>query len=196
MKQLTQLAAAIALAACVGTVSAAEPPTHKANPGTCLSATSGPDHDGARDYDFFSGRSWKIKGRKRVGRFIGSTKWEEMEGFENSRRVGDMGMVEEIVYPDWRPAYKLMILRLYDPVMRRWSIYDAHDPKQISPPLHGSFHQGLGIFIGDDEIDNKPVKVRYIWTCDWVHPRFQQEFSNDGGKTWEIDWTMEFTEVK
>ncbi len=195
MKKLPTLVTGLALAACVSSPSAAQPDT-RATSGNCLTANSGPDHDGTRDYDFISGRSWTIKGRKRVGRFVGSTKWEEMEGFENSRRVGDMGMIEEIVFPKWRPNYKLVILRLYDPMTRRWSIYDAHDPKSISPPLHGRFHQGLGVFVGDDELDNKPVKVRYTWTCDWVHPRFQQEFSNDGGKTWEIDWLMEFTEAK
>lgn len=195
MTRLHPTLAGALLAASLCAPAAAQTPT-QASPATCLTAHSGPDHDGARDFHFISGRSWTIKGRKRVGRFIGSTKWEEMEGFENSRRVGDVGMIEEVVFPKWRPDYKLVILRTYNPQTKRWSIYDAHDPKQISPPLHGSFHQGLGIFVGDDTLDNKPVKVRYIWTCDWTHPRFQQEFSNDGGKTWEIDWQMEFTEVK
>lgn len=180
----------------VGASQAQAGPATQADAGSCLTANSGPDHDGSHDYDFMSGRRWSVVGKKRVGRFIGSTKFEEMTGFETSRRIGDKGMIEEVVFPDWRPNYKLVILRLYDPLARKWSIYDAHNPKEISPPLHGTFHRGLGIFVGDDVIDNVPVKVRYTWTCDWKHPRFQQEFSNDGGKTWEIDWNMEFTEIK
>jgi hypothetical protein len=153
--------------------------------------------DGLHDYDFFSGKKWTIHGRKRVGRFRGSNQWEEMDGFENSRRIGDQGMIEEVTFPAWRPGFKLVILRLYDPVTRRWAIYDANSPREaLSPPLWGSFHQGLGIFVGDDEIGGVPVKVRYTWTADAVHPRYQQEFSNDGGKTWEIDWNMEFTQAK
>lgn len=170
--------------------------TTRAHDGDCLSADTNPDHDGAHDYDFISGRKWSIHGRKRVGRFIHSTQWEEMDGFENSRRVGETGMIEDTWFPQWRPNYKLLILRLYDASTKRWSIYDAHNPQSVSPPLYGQFHSGLGVFVGDDTIDNVPVKVRYTWTCDWTHPRFQQELSNDAGKTWEIDWQMEFTEVK
>lgn len=186
----------LALLAAAGGAQAQTPAPTVANQSSCLTAESGPDHDGRHDYDFMSGRRWSLVGKKRVGRFIGSTKFEEMKGFETSRRIGEMGMIEEVVFPDWRPDYKLVILRLYDPSTKRWSIYDAHNPKEISPPLHGTFHRGLGIFVGDDVIDSVPVKVRYTWTCDWKHPRFQQEFSNDGGKTWEIDWNIEFTEIK
>ncbi len=194
MNHYARLITGLALAGLAGGACAAAPT--QANPGSCVTANAGPDHDGVRDYDFISGRTWTVRGRKRVGRFVGSTQWEEMDGVEKSRRIGDAGMMEEIVFPKWRPDYKLTILRLYDPLSRRWSIYDMHDANNTSPPLQGTFHHGLGIFVGDDEINNKPVKVRYIWTCDWVHPRFQQEFSNDAGKTWEIDWQMEFTEKK
>lgn len=193
MKALKHFATAVTIAAAAGSVHAADT---EANANSCLSAEAGPNHDGKHDFDFLSGRRWSLVGKKRIGRFIGSTKFEEMTGFENSRRIGEKGMIEEVVFPDWRPDYKLVILRMYDPVTRRWSIYDAHNPNEISPPLYGTFHRGLGIFVGDDVIDNVPVKVRYIWTCDWNHPRFQQEFSNDGGKTWEIDWNIEFTEIK
>lgn len=170
---------------------------HEVNPKSCLAADdSVAGRDGSHDFDFFSGRKWKIQGRKRVGRFVKPEKWEEMVGVEISRRIGDKAMLEEVVFPEWRPKNKLVILRIYDPITRKWSIYDANNPDEISPPLVGSFDRGVGIFIGDDKIDNQPVKVRYTWTCDWVQPRFQQEFSNDNGRTWIVDWTMEFTEAK
>jgi hypothetical protein len=197
MKIRKRLLTAFLATLCVAGAAHAETASGTAAPRGCFVADQdGSSHDGAHDFDFLSGRNWKNKTKKRIGRFINSTKFEEPEGFEFSERVPGVGMVEQVTYPSWRPNWKLVIVRLYDQKTHKWYIYDMHDPTHISPPLAGSFHNGLGIFEGDDHIDNQDVKVRYIWTCDWEHPRFQQEMSNDGGKTWEIDWTMEFTEVK
>lgn len=158
---------------------------------TCLELNS--DDNGANDFDFFSGKTWSVKGRKRVGRFIGSETWETMEGIETSRRIGNIGMLESLKFPKWRPGKQIQIVRLYDTNTKQWAIYDANNPMSISPPVVGSFSNGLGIFIGDDLIDDQPVKVRFTWTCDFIHPRYQQEFSNDDGKSWEVDWQMTFT---
>lgn len=155
------------------------------------------ENDGS-EFDFLASRLWKVKAHKRVGRFQNSEKWEDFEGIEDSRGLpGNRGMVEHLTFPKARPGFELVIVRLFDPGTKTWAIYDAHNPhKKVEAPMFGSFHGGLGIFIGYDRIDGVDVVVRYIWTQDPVHPRFQQEFSNDGGKSWEIDWNMEFTEIK
>ena len=40
-------------------------------------------------------------------------------------------------------------------------------------------------------VDGRTVLCRFLWTSD--PPRWEQAFSDDGGKTWETNWIMEFT---
>jgi hypothetical protein len=56
----------------------------------------------------------------------------------------------------------------------------------------GRFEKGVGTFYADDEFNGKPIRVRYLWTHT-PNPHWEQAFSDDGGKTWETNWTMDFT---
>jgi hypothetical protein len=55
----------------------------------------------------------------------------------------------------------------------------------------GAFRGGAGEFFGDESVDGRTVLCRFLWTSD--PPRWEQAFSDDGGKTWETNWIMEFT---
>jgi hypothetical protein len=64
----------------------------------------------------------------------------------------------------------------------------------LFPPVVGTFGDGRGDFYGDDTHDGKPIKARYIWSdITPASARWEQEFSADGGQTWESNWIMEFT---
>ena len=60
-------------------------------------------------------------------------------------------------------------------------------------PVKGGFENGVGTFLADDVQVGRPVKVRFEWkeitarTAVW-----EQAFSPDGGKTWEMNWHMDF----
>ncbi|GII00089.1 hypothetical protein [Planobispora takensis] len=46
----------------------------------------------------------------------------------------------------------------------------------------------------DDVYGGVPIKVNYIWSDITAHScRWEQEFSADGGATWETNWIAEFT---
>ena len=52
-------------------------------------------------------------------------------------------------------------------------------------------------FYGMDELDGRAILVRYAWsniTPNSAH--FEQAFSVDGGKTWEVNWIAVDTRVK
>jgi hypothetical protein len=64
----------------------------------------------------------------------------------------------------------------------------------LFPPVRGRFEAGRGDFYGDDEHDGSPIRAHFIWSQ--ITPesaRWEQEFSNDGGHTWETNWIMELT---
>jgi len=58
----------------------------------------------------------------------------------------------------------------------------------------GRFMGGIGEFFGDETVDGKPVLCRFRWTQPTADSaRWEQAFSDDGGRTWETNWIMTFT---
>ena len=91
-----------------------------------------------------------------------------------------------------------MSLRLFDPVTRLWASYwaDSRRCGVLEPPVLGSFSDGVGVFECDDTFDGRPIVVRYVWSG--MTPstaRWEQSFSDDGGETWETNWTVEHSRL-
>jgi hypothetical protein len=61
----------------------------------------------------------------------------------------------------------------------------------------GRFRDGVGTFVGDDTFEGRPIKVRFTWSeITAQSARWQQELSDDDGRTWELNWVMELTRVE
>jgi hypothetical protein len=59
-----------------------------------------------------------------------------------------------------------------------------------------SFADGVGDFIGPDVHEGTPVLVRYRWSdITATSARWAQALSVDDGRTWETNWTAEFTKA-
>jgi hypothetical protein len=57
----------------------------------------------------------------------------------------------------------------------------------------GKFDGGVGEFFGDETVDGRTVLCRFLWTRTGDgSPRWEQAFSDDGGRTWETNWVMTF----
>ena len=58
----------------------------------------------------------------------------------------------------------------------------------------GFFAGDIGLFEGDDTVDERPIRVRFVWSgVTTPTPRLEQAFSDDDGETWETNWVMDFT---
>ena len=88
-----------------------------------------------------------------------------------------------------------LTVRLYNPVTHQWALWWATRRAGITePPQVGHFDaNGVGLFYSDDTYRGTPVIVRYKWTHFHGKPRFEQAFSTDHGKTWETNWTTNYT---
>lgn len=145
------------------------------------------------DFDFLIG-SWNVTNRRLSTLFAGDDQWETFAGASTCRPVlGGGGNTEEIAFPSL--GSHGLTLRLWDVERTEWSIYWASGRTGLLyPPVVGTFAGGRGDFYGDDTHDGKPIKAHFIWSdITSSSARWEQEFSIDGGLTWESNWVMTYT---
>ena len=149
----------------------------------------------AQDFDFFMGR-WTVQNRRLTERLAGSDEWEEFESTSVAHPIlGGLGNEDEF-RTRHAGGFIGMSFRFFDPVKRRWSIYwaDSRRPGELDPPVFGTFSGDIGVFEGEDELEGRPIKVRFIWSGTRTRtPRWEQAFSADDGETWETNWVMDFS---
>lgn len=156
------------------------------------------ERDGQHDFDFEIG-TWKTRLRRLQRPLTGSTTWVEYEGTTVVRRVwnGRANLVELKVDG---PAGHLegLSLRLYNPQSRQWSLNFANiNGGTLTTPSIGEFKDGRGEFYNQDTYNGRAILVRFVISD--ITPtscRFEQSFSDDGGKTWEVNWIAIDTRVK
>lgn len=143
--------------------------------------------------------SWLVHNRKlRDGTDPTCTEWVDFgatsEAFPVLQGGGHLDRMTVADAPDGAP-FEGMTLRLFHPDADIWRIWwsSTRAPGQLDPPVVGRFTGGRGVFEGEDVVGGRPVRVRFEWRADETSPRWQQEFSYDGGATWKLNWVMTFT---
>jgi hypothetical protein len=150
------------------------------------------------DFDFLMG-IWTVRHRYLRRRLQECQDWVEFDGVCAARKILEgFGNMDEgdIALPGDR--YRGMTLRTYDAARDLWSIhwFDSRCPARLFPPMTGRFSKGIGTFHGDDECDGRPIRVRFYWShITLASARWTQAFSADGGKSWEMNWIMDFTRL-
>ena len=154
-------------------------------------------HDGQHDFDFELGR-WNIHLKRRLNPLTGSNIWVEFDGTSVTRKVWDgRAQLEEFETNGTSGKVEGLTLRTYNRQTHQWSLWWANSKDgAVTPPQIGEFKDGRGEFYGQDTNNGKLVYVRFIWTkTDTNVPHFEQSFSEDGGKTWEVNWITDQTRV-
>jgi hypothetical protein len=156
------------------------------------SATAAPERDGQHDFDFEMG-NWKAHLKRLDHPLTGSKKWIEFDGTFSAHKIWNgRANIEEVELNSPTGPIEGLTVRFYNPQSHEWSIYWANAKNaSIDPvPQMGQFKgDGHGEFYGQDTLNGKPIYVRYSWTkTDTDTPHFEQAYSIDGGKTWEVNW--------
>ena len=163
--------------------------------GTLGAATS---RDGQHDFDFEIG-TWRTQLKRRLHPLTGSNEWVEYEGTSVVRAIWD-GRANLVELNVAGPAGRIeaLSLRLYDPESRQWSLnFSSSRTGTMSPPTIGGFSNGRGEFYSQETLDGRAILVRFIISD--ITPqscRFEQAFSDDGGKTWEVNWIATDTRIE
>jgi hypothetical protein len=154
--------------------------------------------DGQHDFDFEIG-IWKTHLKRLLNPLTGSTTWVEYEGTTVVRKVlnGRANLVE-LVADGPAGHFEGLSLRLYNPQSRQWSLNFANvNSGVLAQPTIGEFKNGRGEFYDQETLNGRAILVRFVISD--ITPnscRFEQAFSDDGGKTWEVNWVATDTRVK
>ncbi|HKA20837.1 MAG TPA: hypothetical protein VKN18_21330 [Blastocatellia bacterium] len=156
------------------------------------------DRDGQHDFDFEIG-TWKTHLSRLLHPLTGSNSWVEYDGTSIVRKIwnGRANLVELVV--DGPSGHiEALSLRLYNPQSLQWSLNFANSQSgTLSQPAIGGFNNGRGEFYDQETFNGRAIFVRFVISD--ITPnscRFEQAFSDDGGKTWEVNWIAVDTRVK
>jgi hypothetical protein len=157
-----------------------------------------PMHDGQHDFDSHIG-TWKTHLRRLLHPLSGSDEWAEYAGITTVRKVWD-GRANLVELSADGPAghFEGLNLRLYNPQSRQWSLnFASSRGGTLGQPTIGGFIEGRGEFYDQEDFDGRAVFVRFVITpLDADTIRFEQAFSDDGGKTWEVNWVATDVRMK
>jgi hypothetical protein len=154
--------------------------------------------NGQNDFDFEFG-SWQTKLRRLKNPLSGSAAWVEYEGTTVVKKIfdGRANLVELNVKGN-SGSIEGISLRLFNPETNQWSLNFANmRDGNLAIPAVGGFKDGRGEFFNEDTYNGQKILVRFIIaaiTANSCH--FEQSFSTDNGKTWEINWIADDTRIK
>jgi hypothetical protein len=151
--------------------------------------------DGSHDFDPLLG-SWKYHLRRRLNPLTGSNTWVDYEGSGTCRKIYDGAQIDQLVADGPAGHIEGLTLRTYNPQSHQWYLYWANKSTGIlDPPQVGEFKDGVGEFYAVDTVNNETILIRFRWTNMNTTPHFEQSFSPDGGKTWEVNWITDQTRL-
>ena len=153
--------------------------------------------DGQGDFDFEFGR-WRTVVRRLKNPLSGAADWATYEGTSVVHALlGNRANLVELSIEGPTGRIEGVSLRLYHPETRQWSLHYASAANgELTKPLFGRFENGRGEFYGEDDYAGRPIRVRFIITEVTANSvRFEQAFSADGGKTWEVNWIATDTRI-
>jgi len=158
--------------------------------------------DVSHDFDWDLG-TWKIHMKRLQHPLTGSTTWTEMDGTTvNSKVWGGRANLAEVEADGPKGHLELLALRLFNPATKEWNVNFATSGVGVlntptGRPIIGEFKNGRGEFYDQEPYNGRAILVRFrIWPISAESAESEQAFSDDGGKTWEVNWINIYTRVK
>jgi hypothetical protein len=175
---------------CSSAVGLLAPPAVAQSDPSASASSQSRERDGQHDFDFSIG-TWRTELSRLLNPLSGSNEWVEYEGTSVTRKIWD-GRANLLELDIEGPTGRLVALslRLYNPESRQWSLNYANvNGGTMATPVIGEFRDGRGEFYTQETFNERVIFVKFVITKitddSW---RYEQSFSDDGGKTWEANW--------
>jgi hypothetical protein len=154
-------------------------------------------NNGQHDFDF-DFRTWKTHSSRLLHPLTGSKTWVDMDGTTVVSKVWN-GRANLAEYKADGPAghIELLSLRWFNPSTHEWDLdFATPNVGTLGIPGVGEFKNGRCDFYDYEPINGKSVLVRFsIWGITHDTAESEQAFSEDGGKTWEVNWVNKYTRM-
>ncbi|HEY2530022.1 MAG TPA: hypothetical protein VGJ20_19135 [Xanthobacteraceae bacterium] len=156
------------------------------------------ERDGQHDFDFDIG-VWRTHIKRVLDPLSGSADSIELSGTVTVRKVWDgRAQLEEIEADGPNGHWEGLSLFLYNPEAHQWGqSFSNSKVGMLGSPMIGSFKNGRGELFAQDTIHNRAILVRAVWSD--IKPdshRYEESYSDDGGKTWALSFTANLTRSK
>lgn len=112
--------------------------------------------------------------------------------------LGGRANLVELVAEGADGHFEGMSLRLYNPQSHQWSLNFANASSGVlARPAIGEFRDGRGEFHDQEEYRGRAILVRFVVIrVDDDTVRFEQSYSDDGGRSWELNWVATDTRIE
>jgi hypothetical protein len=167
--------------------------------GAALLASSAPAaEDGAHAFDFDFG-TWKTHSERLLHPLTGSTEWKEMDGVTVvTPLAGGKANIAEYKAEGSAGTVELLALRTYDPATGQWYTHFSHPGTgTLDVPGIGRAADGKIVFYDQETLNGNAIWVRFsIWKTGEDTAQSEQAFSNDAGRSWEVNWVNKYSRIR
>ena len=164
---------------------------------TSSGAGTAGEQPGQRDFEPLLGR-WSFHLKVRMKPLTGSTEWIDYTGPGECKPLWHgRAQLDTIDLQGPTKHIEGLTVRLFNPKTHEWRLYwaNSRDGLVVVPQI-GQFRAAHGEFYAQDVLDDQSILVKFDWSAlTSKSPHFEQSFSNDGGKTWEVNWISDQTRV-
>jgi hypothetical protein len=153
---------------------------------------------GQHDFDFDFG-TWKAHSRRLLNPLTGSKTWVEMDGTSVVKKIwGGRANIAEYNADGSAGHIELLALHWFNPKTHEWNInFATPGVGTLGIPGVGKFKDGRADFYDYELINGRSVLVRFsMWSITPDTAQSEQAFSDDGGKTWEVNWINKYVRMR
>lgn len=163
-----------------------------------LGATPAAARDGIHDFDSEAG-TWAIHTKRLMHPLAHANDWVTYDGTKTvTSNWGGRASVAEVTEDGSAGHLNFVAIRLYDRDAQQWSLnFMRAGNATFVIPLRGEWRDGAVEFEGPDTLNGRAILVRFISReKNADHASSEQYFSDDGGRTWELNWVNDYTRTK
>jgi hypothetical protein len=145
------------------------------------------------DFDF---GTWSTHSKRLLHPLTASHTWVEMDGTTVVRKVwGGRANLAEYDANGTGGHVTLLALRWFNPTTHEWnSDFATPQVGTLGTPGVGVFKDGRADFYDYKMVGDRNLLVKFsIWKITDNTAQSEQAFSDDGGKTWKVNWINQYT---